>query len=217
MTDTFNPYTTPTAELEPHAQVGAVVRDGKFVRMDRNGQLPPRCVNCNAPALPVRIGRTLYWTTWQWKLFAWGVPSVLLALSFVGISSAMIMFWPVVLIIAIANVAIRKRVNMDFGICARHRKLRRILFGCAVALLLVVIFALVGTMVTGDTVFGPWIVLLVPLMLLLGLANSFSPVNSVRLAKVTTAHLWLKSANKEFLNSLPEAAAEGAVNSRNAA
>jgi hypothetical protein len=202
MADAFNPYAPPAADLDVHAQVGAVARDGDLVRMDRNGQLPERCVTCNAPAVPARVSLKLYWTPLRWRFGAWTVSLLLFALMVLGFAYAAIAFWPTVLILAVINMVIRKRVTLDLGICERHRRRRALLRGSAVVFVLLVIMLAISAIFIGENIAGPWIFLLIPLMLLLGLANSLSPVNSVRIAKLDERHLWLKRTGKAFRDSL---------------
>ncbi len=203
MADAFNPYAPPAAEIEVHAQVGAVARDGDLVRMDRNGQLPERCVTCNAPAVPARVSLKLYWTPLRWRLGAWSVALVLFALMVLGVTYAAVAFWSTVLILAVINMVIRNRVTLDLGICERHRKRRALLYGSAVAFVLLVIVVTISEIVLASDIAGPWIFVLIPLMLVLGAANNLSPVNSVRIAKLDDRHLWLKRTGKAFRDSLP--------------
>lgn len=203
MADTFNPYAPPAAEIEVRAQIGAVAQDGKLVRMERNGQLPERCITCNAPAVPARVSRKLYWTPLRWRLGAWAVALVLFALMVLGYTYAAVVFWPTVLILAVVNMALRKRVTLDLGICERHRRRRALLYGSAVTFVLLVIVVTLVAIFTGKDFAGPWILVLMPLMLLLGAADNLSPVNGVRIAKVDSRHLWLKRTGKAFRDSLP--------------
>jgi len=206
MADAFNPYAPPAADLDLHGQVGSVARDGKLVRMDAGGHLPGRCLACNAPALPARVARTLYWTPLRWRLFAWGLPLALFALMSVGVEYALYLFWPVVLIVTVANMAIRKRVQLELGICERHQNRRRIIHGGAWFFILVVVALTVFALINGDAFVATWLFLLIPLMLIAGLASSVGPVMSVRLANVSGKHLWLKNTGQPFRDSLPEAA-----------
>ena len=100
----MNPYAPPKASLEAVVP-GAVWRDGKLVRMDRQGALPDRCVVCNEHASK-RIARTLYWSPTAWRIFCWVAPVALL----------------------VAGSTLRiPMLLLDLGACERHRRLRTVL------------------------------------------------------------------------------------------
>ncbi|MGE3849675.1 MAG: hypothetical protein AB7I01_22525 [Gammaproteobacteria bacterium] len=204
MTDGIDPYAPPAAELDLRQQVGEVARDGKHVRMERNGQLPHRCVICNATALPARVNRTLYWTPWQWRVFAWGLAIALFVLMSQGSGFAVILFWPAVLVIIVVHMLIRKRVRLELGICARHQRWRNILFWLAVGSAAMSILAAVVMLAARENLFGEATLMLIPLMFALAFANGLGPANMVRVAKVSAQHLWLARTGKAFRDSLPD-------------
>lgn len=132
-----NPYSPPKAALEAHAQ-GEYWRDGKNVMCRPNTALPPRCVKCNEPALQPMKARKLYWHHSAWYL-----------LVFVNI-----------VIYVIVAMIVRRRAQVTYGICAKHRK-RRWMFiaigwgGAALGVLLILaspvsgVILILAAMLTG--------------------------------------------------------------------
>jgi hypothetical protein len=200
--DSFNPYAPPAANVEHHGQVGEVWRDGKLVAMHREGQLPPRCVACNAPALARRYERTLYWTPFSWRGSVIAVLALLFALSASGVVLAALAFWPVVLIAAVTNIVIRKRVPLSMGVCLRHRRVQTAFTASALA----GVAAVAGGMFyfIADNRAGILFALVI-LMFALGIARSRSGALAVRIARMSEERLWLKGTGAAFRASLPEA------------
>ncbi len=204
-----NPYAPPSADVAGEMQQGTVGREQRLVRMDRDGRLPTRCVVCNAPAEALRIERTLYWTPTAWRAAVAAVVVSLLVLSFAGVGVAAALFWPAVLLLIIANMVIRKKVTLDLGACARHRRQRAALRGAGIACSLGMIAALVGLFAGPGDLLGAGVLVLVVAMLVLGVVYSNVGVQAVRVARMTERHLWLKRAGKAFRDSLPEVAGAG--------
>lgn len=199
----FNPYAPPAAEVEHRGQIGEVWRDGKLVAMSPDGQLPPRCVACNSPALARRNERTLYWTPLAWRGSVFALLALLFALSANGVVLAALAFWPVVLIAAVANIVIRKKVALSIGVCDRHRRIQTAMTGSALASIAAVaggIFYFVAEN-RASVLFA-----LVILMFALGIARSRSGALAVRIARMDADRLWLKGTGKAFRDSLPESA-----------
>jgi len=98
-----NPYSPPKAVLVEHA-AGGYWRDGKLVVMPPGGTLPPRCVKCNAPALQPMKPRKVYWHHPAWYL---------------------LVFVYMIIYIIVALI-VRRRAEVTYGVCAKHRTRRRI-------------------------------------------------------------------------------------------
>ncbi len=202
MSDSFNPYAPPAANLEHRGQIGEVWRDGKLVAMHREGQLPPRCVACNSPALLRRNERTLYWTPPAWRGSVIAVLALLFTLSANGVVLAALAFWPVVLIAAVTNIVIRKKTSLSVGVCDRHRRLQAALTGSALAS----VAAVAGGMFYFVAENRPGLLFaLVILMFAIGIARSRSGPLAVRIARMSDDRLWLKGTGRAFRDSLPEA------------
>lgn len=210
MADAVNPYAPPTAEVDaPHA-AGEVYRDGKLLRMDRNATLPSRCVACNAPA-PRRVDRTLYWSPFGWRLAAWGIPVLLALLAFangVVATFAMTAFWPAVILLAIVNVIVRRKLDLEIPLCIRHGRVRSAttwaIWGAIVSAL-ALFFAVASDLnrIPGDRV-GSVGLGLVLVMGIAGLVRTFSAADRVALQRLDAQRAWLKRTGAPFRASFPE-------------
>lgn len=200
MSGAFNPYAPPAAELEHRDQVGDVVRKGKLIGMHPEGQLPARCVACNALAADERMARVLYWSPFAWRSSALAVVVALLGLSAVGINLAALVFWPVALIAMIANLVIRKKVSIDLAVCARHRRIHSALSWAAGLGVLLVVAGIVNVM----RIHSIALFLAIAVMFAVGLARSRTGALAVRIADIEPGRLWLKGTGKAFRDSLPE-------------
>ena len=202
MKDTFNPYAPPAAELERRDQVGEVFRKGNLVGMQPEGQLPARCIACNGPAAAERVSRVLYWSPPAWRVSVVATIVALLGLSAAGVVVAALAFWPVILIAAVANMAVRKKVSLDVAVCERHRRLQAASTWAA-ALGIALVVAGIFYLIQIDAVA---FFLATILMFVLGILRSRTGALAVRIARLERDRLWLKGTGKAFRDSLPEAA-----------
>jgi hypothetical protein len=202
MSAQVNPYAPPASQVERRGAIGEVFRKGKLIAMHREGQLPPRCIACNAAAPGHRISRTLYWTppAWRWSMAA--VIVLILGLTSAGVVVAAIAFWPVVIIATITNLIVRKRFPLDLAICERHRHLHTALTWAAALSLAAFVGA--AAFLIGSNQIGVFGVLLL-VMFALGIARSLSGALAVRVARLEGELLWLKGSRKAFRDSLPDA------------
>jgi hypothetical protein len=202
MPDVFNPYAPPAAEVEHRGQVGEVVRKGKLVGMHPEGQLPARCVACNAAAPDRRQTRVLYWTPLVWRVSLWVVLAALFGLMSAGVLIAAIAFWPAVLVASIGHYFVRKKVSLDLAVCGRHRRIQAVLAwvqALGFVLLVAGFFYLVR--------FQQAALLVAALpVLAVGLARNATGAFAVRVARLERNRVWLKGAGKSFRDSLPETA-----------
>jgi hypothetical protein len=99
-----NPYSPPKAALETHA-AGGYWREGSAAVMRPGTTLPARCVKCNQPAAQPMKLRKLYWHHPAWYL----------------------LFFINILIYAIVALIVRRKAEVTYGVCARHRR-RRLMF-----------------------------------------------------------------------------------------
>jgi hypothetical protein len=204
MAEQFNPYAPPAAELDAPHEAGGVWRDGKQVLMERNATLPGRCVACNSPALPKRVDRTLYWTPWQWRVAAWSTPPVLIALAFTGVETAGVLVLPAIVILAIVNAILRKRIQVEVGLCARHTRIRIALGWAGLGCVALVPCVILGVEFIGLGNLGAVIGSVSTLLILVGFAYSFTTSQRVAVSRLTTQHAWLKGTDRAFRDSLPE-------------
>ncbi len=204
MAEPFNPYAPPESELDAPHEAGGVWRDGALVRMERNATLPGRCVACNAPALPKRVDRRLYWTPWQWRAAAWGTPLAMMGLAFGGMETAGVLVLPAIVILAIANAIIRKRIDIEVGICAKHARLRQALGWAGLACMALVIGSLFAIDVVGAGNLATLVGAAAVLLVVVGVAYSFTTSQRIGIRRLTTEHAWLKGVDRVFVDSLPE-------------
>jgi hypothetical protein len=198
----LNPYAAPKAKLEHDAVAGSLWRAGNLVRIDRGGALPDRCLVCNQPAEGYRLSRSLYCVPPAWK---WGAPIAPFAVLFAGVNLnsdvLMLSFWPLAIILFIANVFIRKSMKLAVGLCPRHRRIGLILQS-------IMVLCFVG-------VFAPILPidysLRFPLLmgaslglLVLGLVQSFTGIQRLTLKELTGEHAWLGGTGSRFRDQLPE-------------
>lgn len=203
MSAQVNPYAPPASQVERRGAIGEVFRRGKLIAMHREGQLPPRCVACNADAPERRIARTLYWTPpgWRWSMFA--VIVVILGLSSAGVVAAAIAFWPVVIVATITNLVVRKKFPLELAVRERHRRLHVALTwaaGLSIAGVVASAFFLIGRSRT-ELLFATLLVV----MFALGIARSYTAALAVRIARFDGEWLWLKGMRKAFRESFPVA------------
>ena len=104
----LNPYLAPQAKLEVQ-RYESCWRDGKTLVMQRDSELPHRCVKCNDEAASPLRKRSLIWHHPGWY--------VLLLLNFI--------------IYLIAALIVRKRAKIEFGMCTQHIKRRQIVLAAA--------------------------------------------------------------------------------------
>lgn len=99
----FNPYAAPQSATTEQADRSKCRREGKSViYVSEGGDLPLRCVKCNAPAQLPAKKRTFYWHASGWYL--------LILVS--------------ILVYAIAAFIVRKKIQLSPGLCAAHSKRR---------------------------------------------------------------------------------------------
>ena len=200
----MNPYAAPKAKLE-EVLPGAVWRDGKLVRMDRNAALPDRCVVCNEHASK-RIARTLYWSPVAWRVFSFLAPLVLLFGAFaLRIPMMVVLFWLLVIVLGIANYLVRKKLKLDLGVCERHRRLRTLLQMLSIATLVGAVLVFTRLSATGSSMV--FLAVAIVSALALAFAQRMLGVQKVSVSKLDSQHAWLAGTGKSFREALPDVAA----------
>jgi hypothetical protein len=179
-----NPYAAPRSSPSSGRRLeqgsDGIWRDGALLFVERGASLPPRCVRCNAAA-EVHLPRKLYWHS------PWYALTILLG----------------ILTYAIIALIVRKKIELDIGLCAQHAKARRAAIAIAWA-------SVIGSFALIFIVPSPFggIMVLISLVVLLGAivigqrrANVLQPVRiDDRVAK-------LRGAGDAFLDSLGRRAA----------
>jgi len=203
MADDFNPYAAPAADLESPADELNVWRQKRLVIYSDGTPLPHRCYRCNQPA-SLRLSRKLYWTpAWPWLLFFIGPISGFFARHSDALGLLSALSWPVALILVLV---LRKRAEVDYGVCARHRKISLWLRGSALLFLAANVGCSYLVATAGSSAAGEPILLLGLLMLgvAMALAIGDSLLFGLSARRIRDGKVWLRGCGSHFLNSLPE-------------
>jgi hypothetical protein len=179
-----NPYAPSKATMAGRTAAPAVDsearvwRDGKIVVMRHDSSLPHRCIKCNEPSDEPTKVRAVYWMN----------PFLYL------------LFLISALILIIVYFIVRKKAEIDPGLCARHKNRRMIAltYGWVVSLIgLFSIFAAIGS----DS---PTPALIGGLLLLSAIIVGISMGRLVYAKKITSDEVRLGGFCKEYLDDLPE-------------
>jgi hypothetical protein len=180
----INPYAPSKASMAPRSSPAAVDsetkvwRDGKTVVTRHDASLPARCVKCNAPAdQPTKV-RTLYWMN----------PFIYL------------LFLINALILIIVYFIVRKKAEVDPGLCERHKKRRlyAITYGWLAFLAgLALIFIGLG----GDQ---PLVAVLGVLLLISALVAAMTFGRIIYAKKITKDEVRLGGFAVAYLDELPD-------------
>jgi hypothetical protein len=175
-----NPYSAPKSfvgggGMRTGATTGRVWREGDVLVMDRDAELPPRCVKCNRPE-SVRVLRKLSWhSPWMYLLI------------FAGL-----------LVYAIVAVIVSKRAPVNIGVCAEHQKRRQLYSWIAWGSFAGSIFSFVGSGVLDS---GGLVGLGFLALLAAGVFCALA-VRLVQPARIDDRQVRLKGVSREFLDSL---------------
>ena len=179
-----NPYAPSKASMAARTSAPVVDsetrvwRDGKIVVMRHDASLPHRCIKCNEPSDEPTKVRTVYWMN----------PFLYL------------LFLISALILIIVYFIVRKKAEIDPGLCARHKQRRTIAltFGWVAGLIgLFAIFAAIGS----DS---PTPALIGVLLLLAAIIVGMSMGRLVYAKKITKDEVRLGGFCKDYLTDLPE-------------
>jgi hypothetical protein len=171
--------------------------------MDRAGTLPDRCVACNQPAGGYRLRRNLYSSPLAWKLGAFATP---FAVMFLGLSLDVFWmaaaFWPLVIVLLIAHVFVRRSLKLEIGVCTRHRLLRYFLLALAIACMCGVG---AGIIYLRTSYVAAWLLLgsILGLLVLIVLQSTLG-AQAVKLKSLSAEHAWLSGTGEPFRSGLPE-------------
>jgi hypothetical protein len=186
MTDAnVNPYASPMASLvpEPLASEDAW-RDGNVLVVRKGGILPDRCIKCNAPAAGIRNGRTLYWhSPWLYLLL------------FAGLL-------PFLIVAAI----VQHKIQLQVGLCRRHRSRRRWMMACGAlsvvgGIALMIEIAGRPRLAVDLSRFG---IIGGFLMIFAGAACAYYADRLVTPRRIDEQFAWIRGACREYLAELPE-------------
>jgi hypothetical protein len=172
--------------------------------MDRDGALPDRCLACNAPAEGYRLKRTLRYSPLAWKIGALIAPFAVLYVGlYTGTQMLFEAFWPLVILLLIFHLVVRKSLKLQIGVCPRHRRLRTTLILVSWLCILAVfggIFSLQQQGAAGALVLLGAILALFVLVIV----QSFVGVQALRLKEISGEHAWISGTGEPFRGNLPE-------------
>jgi hypothetical protein len=183
--DDRNPYAPSHASLAARSSLPGGDRSGvtawrnqKVLVMIPDSALPPRCVKCNEPAHEPTKLRKVYWHN----------PAVYL-LILINI-----------IIYAIVAAIVRKRARVAAGLCAAHKKRRRL------ALTFAWIGLLLGPALIGMGVADSSLAVAAAVGALVTLGGAIAGIVMARVVyaqKIDKNYVWLKGCGDPFLDSLP--------------
>jgi hypothetical protein len=162
--------------LPPPPQPG-VWQQGKTLIMDKTASLPDCCVKCNAPANGLRLQKRLRWH--HPLLYLLVIPGVL--------------------IYAIVATFLSQQAIITFGICADHKRRRRIIWAIGAALLIIGLLMPVAALAneSGGVAGIGFLILLVAIVWLV-MASKF-----VNVKKMDERFVWMTGINQDFLAHFP--------------
>jgi hypothetical protein len=200
----FNPYAPPQSEVSAEPAAGAgVSRAGRLVRMRVEAPLPDRCIRCNGPADGYRLKRAPFWRPDWWRWTSWGSVLSVFALGWI-VPEVWIAFWPVVILVWVIDMFVRRRVEVGIGLCRAHRRLRAgVLAGFALCWLTIIAMVAGSLASPGRPFYFEWFWVGVVAMLAAGAAVSL--LYRMQVSDLQADQMWLKGAGKPFLESLPAA------------
>ena len=172
--------------------------------MDRAGALPDRCIVCNADAGGHRVTRKLYWSPLAWRLAAVATPFVVMGIGIINeIVVLAALFWPVVLVMMIAHTFVRKKLELEIGMCKVHQ---RWLAGVrwVSALFILGVFASIALWRENPGLAGTLLLGSIGGMVVAGIAQGVAGVQAVALNRLDQKHAWLSGAGRRFRETLPE-------------
>jgi hypothetical protein len=162
----------------PAHGAGLVWRSNRQIVTRSETPMPDRCVCCNGPANGFRLKRKLYWHHPAWY--------ILVVIS--------------ILIYLIVALIVRKKAQLDIGLCEAHRRQRTLFlaisWGAAVIGIALIIAAVAG--------YGGMLAVLGIILLLGAAVCGAVKVAIVSAAKIDKEFVWVKGAGKPFLAQLPE-------------
>jgi hypothetical protein len=208
-----SPTPSPLAYERPGAEaIPGVCRDGKYLVVNRGGNLSGFCLRCGRPSAGTPLVKHLwaerpnpFHTTGNSGGSGGGViGAIILVIQLIVLLCEIV--WAVTTLISEARAS-RKR-TVAFGLCSAHRRQRVVTITAAwVAAGLGCLFLVFAIATTGHKT-GPWLYSSIlafifgPLLWALAVFLAMS-VPGPKLFKEQAKHLWLKGASEEFLSAQP--------------
>ena len=153
-------------------------RSDRLLVMSQGAELPDRCVKCNAPAHGQRLRRKLYWHSPYIYLL------ILLNL----------------LIYVIVAMIVRKRAQVEVGLCEPHRSQRRLAIGLGWLMGLGGLALFILSLVNN----WGWFALLGFVLFITGLVWGAAKGPVISAKKIDPQFVWVKGVCRDYLATLPE-------------
>lgn len=180
MNQAVNPYAPPGASLirDANEDSPGIWREGKLLIVEKDAQLPSRCIRCNAEVSEPARERKIYWhSPWLYLLILVNI-----------------------IVYAIGALIARKTAKVNPALCPTHHRNRLLVlwlgFSSAVLLFILTFFAFVN-----DYPLAGGLCVLAFLIALITVSvkgRIFLPV------KITKEEARIKGCGEAFLDSLPE-------------
>jgi hypothetical protein len=203
MRNEIDPDGPPQSQaLSAPAEGSGPYREGTLVRLEAGGRLPDRCIRCNRPAEGRRAECSVFWRPVWWRWASW---SSLTVLFFMGGAAALFinLFGIAVLAAVVADIVLRRKFVIDYGMCSGHRRLRTgVIASCAVSW--VVLIGLVGAWWVGYRAAQYWWFWVV-VVAAFALSVVASLLYRLRLKRLTADYMWLQGTGRPFYQGLPVA------------
>jgi hypothetical protein len=161
-------------------QAAGVWRDGKKLVMHKQAFLPDRCVKCNAPTNGAYLHRKLSWLH----------PACKIAILFGLIG------W---IIYAILSASMKKKAEVDFGLCEQHTNSRKthMTMGWAMVIFGGFLFFLAFSTESGA------MILLGIVLLIAGAIVASLAYGVVTVTKMDDQYVWMSRVNQDYLANFP--------------
>lgn len=180
MNQPVNPYAPPSASLTRDANEDSpgVWREGKFLIVEQNAQLPPRCIRCNAEVSEPARERKIYWhSPWLYLLILVNI-----------------------IVYAVGALIARKTAKVNPALCPTHHRNRLLVLWLGFSSAMLLLFLTFIAFANDYPLAGCLSVLgfLIALITVSIKGRIFLPV------KITKEEARIKGCGEAFLNSLPE-------------
>jgi hypothetical protein len=181
-----NPYAPSAASLKRGSAAPDVTgevrvwRDGKNLIMLHDASLAARCVKCNEPAQDPTKVRTLYWHH----------PAVYLVILFN------------IIVYAIVAMIVRRKADVDPGLCARHKKKRFLALTLGWAGVLLGIGTVIASAASEEP--SPGLLIIGVLLFFVSILVAIRMGRIVYAKKIENQLVRLRGCGEEYLASHPE-------------
>ena len=171
-----NPYASPQAAVSAHGDIKAWRFRKDVVIPREGGELPHRCIKCNAEAVTRKRVRLAYLNPWFYLLLLINL-----------------------LVLLIAAAIFQKTVKVEIPLCEQHRR-RRLKFITTMWLAFIGVTSGMAIAFAADQPeLGAVLILVLLIVILIAMAGRM-----VYARKIDKQYAWIRGASPEYLEMLPE-------------